>query len=286
MVMRRHPEKKYFLISVELANEVGALSEVLRVLAIRELNILEGYSCVKRKEREAVWSCVVETKNPRMDTNFLRELLEGSDYVEKVEIEESHGGLIIDSLNFPVIWGGGERCVVLSSGFINQSFEEAMVRFGEIASGFIYEIGTNYGSSVWASAFGAAHEDIEASLREATKLLSASGVARAEVIDFNRDVPSVTFSLLDSFECAKAESKVPHSHFVRGILCGAVSAAFKQNLKSVESECIALGDKRCLVVVSPLTSASSESIGSGRSDQEGASDSALAIPTHSFKLNR
>jgi len=249
MAVRRDKRKRFFLVSVLLSNEPGALSQASKVLAIRDLNILEGYSCTVNHERQGVWSFIAESNSTRMDAKFIGDLLRESPLVEGVEIEESHNGLVIDTLNFPVIWGDGARAVVLNANFMRQAFELAEGVAGEAATQFIYQLGVSYGRARWNAVFADAIGTLEENIREATKLLSATGMARGELVSFVLEPPSVEISMQDCFEVVGEDPARASCNFTAGTIAGAASEAFKEELRGEEVECVSKGDNRCLVVV-------------------------------------
>ena len=250
MVAKRDPTKRYFIVSMKISNDVGSLSQIARVLAVRDLNILEGYTCSTNEKTMAVWSFIAEPLNPRMDKKFLLELLKEEGYVREVQVEESEDGLVIDSLNFPVVWGSGDRAILLGAEFIRKTFEAAVTRFGEKGREVVYDLGLNYGKERFNALFaGAPSLDIRKALNSAAKLVGATGMGRARMVTFDPLQHLVRVEVLECFECQGRKSDHGCSDFVRGIIAGAVSAAFQKDLLSRENRCIGKGDPACMIEV-------------------------------------
>ena len=62
MVFHYDPKKKVFLVSLHLENEPGALGNLADLLAVRGMNILEGFFGGMSSEPKATVSFFVETE--------------------------------------------------------------------------------------------------------------------------------------------------------------------------------------------------------------------------------
>ena len=82
---------------------------------------------------------------------------------------------------------------------------------------------------------------------------SGSGWGSVKIIDFDPKTRRAIVLLENSpFASAlKIKSKLPVDIFFRGVLAGAFSAFFKDDIDCVETECSALGGARCKFVLKP-----------------------------------
>ncbi len=252
MVVRRDPGKRYFLLSILLTDEPGALTHVSRALAIRGLNILESYSCSTEKENQAVWSLIAETYDKRMDADFLIQLLKESNFVEKVEVKESKNGLIIDSLNFPILIGSGSRAIVIHADYMARALAAISERFGEEGSRMIFEMGMSCGMDRIGFLFKDSQEEPRAVIDQSLELLSATGWGRGSIVHYNPSGPALSIAVQSNFECTGVSSQKPTSNFLRGVFQGAVGAILGEGFECRETQCVAKGDKQCLFEISRL----------------------------------
>jgi predicted hydrocarbon binding protein len=253
MVVRRSPEKRYFLVSLKLSEEPGSLSQVSKTLAVRDLNVLEGYTCPVSKSGNAVWSFIVESKNPRMDTKFLKELLGNTGFVDEMEIKESDHGLIIDSVNFPVKVGEDTRAIIFVADYVSKAFKAVSDRFGADGAEVIYQMGFVVGQERQGLLFPEPVEDPRKLLEASLELAAATGMGRASLKEYNTLMPMFKISLEDSFECLGRSSDRPVSNFMRGLFGGTLAAVFEGDFHCREVHCIARGDKNCFFEVTRST---------------------------------
>jgi len=83
----------------------------------------------------------------------------------------------------------------------------------------------------------------------------ASGWGQIEVIDFNADSKRALVVLESSpFASAlRGKATLPVDIFFKGMLAGAFSVLFKEDIDCVETECVALNNERCKFVLKPQT---------------------------------
>ena len=250
MVLRYSPKKKYFLISMKLAEQVGVLADLSKLLAVRGMTILEGHIHVANPSYGYV-TLLAEASDPATDADLLRQVLKGSMFLQSLTVIESKGGLIIDSVNFPLIGAMDKRAVLMPAETMKDLFNLAEVKWGNEAEDLVYRLGVEYGNGIWTEISGALKKDKE-SLQEFLEFYSAIGMARATVERFKLNVPSVQVSVEKLFECEGVAAKTPRSIFFRGVLSGSGSSFFGREMVAKETDCIATGDKKCKFEVVPV----------------------------------
>lgn len=249
MVMRHNPKKKYFLISARLKEQVGALADITKILAIRGIDILEGQNYVT----EGGLACVTlftETANAKTDANFLEQMLKGSTFLDSVEVLESHRGMIIDSLNFPLVTDYGERSILFSAESARETFQAAKGQYGRNATDLIYSLGYSHGKSVWSKLFAGLEKDKE-SVQESLAFFSAVGMGRVTLVRYKADANLLTVAVDGCFECEGLQAESPVSAFFVGVLAGSFTALFGRGMVANETKCIAMGAKKCEFEIGP-----------------------------------
>jgi predicted hydrocarbon binding protein/predicted amino acid-binding ACT domain protein len=249
MVMRYGPKKKYFLISAKLKEQVGALADFTKILAIRGVDVLDGRIHVSEVP-EGYFTLFVEASNPRVDAGFLKQMLNNSSFIESLTVTESRSGMIVDSVDFPLVSGDGRRSIVLTADSARDLFSRAIDVWGKNAEDMVYQLGVDYGADAWSGRIGGLVSDGE-SLQEYLRLYAAIGMGMVFVERFKQDVPSIEVSVERLFECEGVESPSPRSVFFRGVLAGIASLLFGREMVAREVACVATGAKRCRFEISP-----------------------------------
>ena len=249
MVMRHGLKKKYFLISAKLKEQVGALADLTKILAIRGIDVLEGRIHVSGA-REGYVTLFLEAANPRVDVDFLKQMLSNSSFVESLTVTESRNGMIVDSVDFPLVTGDSRRSIVVTADSAQDFFSRAIDRWGKNAEDMVYQLGVDYGADAWSGTTVGSVSDGE-SLQEYLQLYAAIGMGMVFVEKFRQGVPSIEVSVERLFECEGIESSSPRSVFFRGVLAGTASLLFGREMVAREVACAAAGAKRCRFEISP-----------------------------------
>jgi len=250
MVLRHVPKKKFFIISAKLTEQVGVLADLSKLLAVRGMTILEGHIHVPNPSYGYV-TLLAEATDPATDADLLRQVLKGSIFLQSLTVIESKGGMIIDSVNFPLVGAMDRRAVLMSAESMRDLFDLVAAKWGKEAEDLIYGLGVGYGNGFWAELSGALGKDKD-SMQEYLEFFSAIGMARATVERFKSNVPSLEVSVERLFECEGVTSKAPKSVFFRGVLAGSSSSLFGREMTARETDCIATGDKKCKFDVIPM----------------------------------
>ncbi|MDV3244087.1 MAG: hypothetical protein LYZ66_02780 [Nitrososphaerales archaeon] len=242
------PWKKFFQMVVELKNVPGALSSVLGVLQNLNLNVLGSFSSVTPYAGTGVWSAFVE--DSRHTASELKEKVSSSRYVLDSIVVESKEGFLVDSVHFPLSWNTGDRAVMMRAKYLGRMLDKMREKFGTGGEVIIYEEGFVNGKESladFAARVGAGF--MRSNLRDVLKMYQALGWFKLEGVDQSERDRTVTMRTSGSFECEGRKSTKPYSHFVRGQLCGALTAILGEEMECEEVKCIAMGDQRCEFVL-------------------------------------
>jgi predicted hydrocarbon binding protein len=251
MVFHYEPKKKVFLVSLHLENEPGALGNIANLLAVRGINILEGFFGGMASEPKATLSFFVETTNQRMDESWLKDFIESSVLVSDVEVRPGVDGFVADSLNFPLIWNTGDRALLMRTASLRTMFATIMAADREEGKRAIYDQGFSYARATYDSLFSIYRPKGKEGLAEILKTYSATGWGRLELLSLDPGSKRAKLKLEEGFECTDMKTGEPESNFIRGHLAGVLSTFFRSRVKAVETKCISKGDPCCEYEVSP-----------------------------------
>jgi uncharacterized protein len=250
MVFRYDPKKRYFLVSLSLKNEPGALGNVANLLGVRGLNILEGFFG-GISSGEGNLSFFLETTNQRMDAAWLKDFLENSVDVSEVEVRSGVEGFLADSANFPVTWNNGDRAVLMRVEGLRVMLDSIMAAEPETGEKVIYTQGFNYGRAAWDNLFQIHRPQTKEGVAEMLNIYFATGWGRPELVEFNPGQMKAKVRMGAAFECDGRSTGRPEGHFLSGHLAGFLSAYFGTELGAVERHCVSKGDSHCEFEISP-----------------------------------
>ena len=251
MIFHYDPKKKVYLVSLHLENEPGAFGNLANKLAVRGMNILEGFFGGMSYEPKATVSFFVETANPRMDEDWLKEFIESSEFASDVEVRPGIDGFVADSVNFPLTWNTGDRALLIQTVSLRKMLEAVLAADREEGGQAIYNQGFNLGQATYERLFSTHRPKNRAGLAEMLKIYSATGWGRLELPGLDTEHKRAKLKLEEGFECTDVHSGKPASNFIRGHLAGVLSTYFGSEVKAVETRCISKGDPHCEFEVSP-----------------------------------
>lgn len=238
------PAKRYFHVVIELENVSGALKAVLDVVHGLNLNVLGSFSSVDTAAKVGVWSGFIE--DGIQTGPDLKRKLSASPYVHDIMVVESDKGFLVDGVHFPVAFNTGERAVMMEARALKNMLESVTEQFGSGGNVILYQEGRSYGGDVGSKYLARLGGDfITSNMGEALKLYQALGWFRVSKVAEGAGQGPLVIQAEENFECMGAQSKVPHSHFVRGHLEGVVSTWKGAPMECKETSCIAKGDKCC-----------------------------------------
>jgi len=245
MVFHFEPKRKVYLVSMHLENRPGALGNLADILAVRGMNILEGFFGGMSHQDKATLSFFLETTNQRMDEAWLKDYIESSVYASDVEVKPQVEGLIVDSVNFPLTWNTGDRAVMMRIEGVREMIDTILGTQAESGASAVYDLGYNYGKEAWVNLVSTVQPKNKAILSEMLKIYSATGWGRPELVELDMGGNRAKVRLHDCFECASPQEGARSSNFVRGHIGGAFSAIFGSEVRASEPKCIGRGDGVC-----------------------------------------
>ncbi|MEM2929830.1 MAG: V4R domain-containing protein [Thermoproteota archaeon] len=246
-------DRKVYFVSLNLANESGALASFLNILKKYDLNLIGILSeSISRKEEVEI-SMFLETP-VEMERKELEKIIreeidrEKIDVVKEVKIFGHSEGFDADVYHFPLTVGN-MRAVIFPlpvlEGFIirlKNSFDPLVVQTILWYQG--REIGERIMESYRESGLGA--HAVEMLKVRALSL----GWTRMKILQLDREGRKAVVRLFDNWECSMfKDSNVPRSHFLRGILAGFFSSLFGVEVEATEVTCTAKGDPYCEFVL-------------------------------------
>lgn len=247
LVYEREKGQKLFLVGVTLSHKVGALADVSSRLGRGKLSLLSGFIGTPDEDGYGRFSFYAVATEGKPSSSEVRRMLEGSEFVKSVEVEEAHRGMLVDSLNFPLRWNSGDRAIVIRTSFFSVMEESMRALLASGAEIILYQMGFNHGRPSWASLLRDLTVEDRRDLEEMLSIYMAVGWGRPEVESFDKGSKKATFKVWDNFE-AEVKIKI-HStgcQFFRGHMAGLFSVLFDvDEAKLKETQCISKGAKAC-----------------------------------------
>ncbi len=244
------PKRKLYLVSVMMDNKPGTFGNLANLLAVRGMNMLDGYFGARADEEKAVVGFFLESKNPKVDEKWLKEFIETSIGVSDVEVKGSVEGFLSDSLAFPLVWNTGDRAVLMRVDHVKFIFDAARKAMGASGDETIYQQGFLYGKAAWENLIATFRPKTKEGVAEILQIYNAVGWGRLTLHDLDLVGMKANVRMTDGFECASASTGKPSSHFIRGHIAGAMSAYFRVDVRAVETKCVSASDQYCEFEVS------------------------------------
>jgi predicted hydrocarbon binding protein len=244
------PGKKVFLVSIEFKNAPGSLPGITSTLSKAGVKTLSGFTAIRGGGEEATWGFFAEAEMDLRAQN-LKRLLDETSGVTKTKVIEGTGGLVVDTIHFPLKLNTGETMVLMRKEVFSDMFRRLGEMFGTGGESIVFEEGEATGENdgrKLVEIFGA--DGAMANTPELSMLYLTLGWGRPELVRFNPAPFSATIRLFDSFECSGQKSTKPNSQFIRGHMTGLINVLFGKRVKTVETKCRALGDECCEFVLS------------------------------------
>ena len=251
MVYSFDPKQKHFLVSLHLENKPGALGNLANLLAIRGINILEGFFGGMSYGEKATVSFFLESTNQQMDEGWLKDFLATSVFVSDVEVKSSVEGFLTDSLNFPITWNNGDRAVLMRVEGLRVMLDAVKASNPGVGEEAIYQQGFSYGRFAWENLMGVHYPKTREGLAEMLKIYVATGWGRIELLDVNQSHNRARVRMDEAFESTGLNTGKAECYFIAGHLAGALSGYFKTEVKAVETKCQSRGDSHCEFQISP-----------------------------------
>jgi predicted hydrocarbon binding protein len=245
------PSNNLFQISATLKDDPSSVSNILQFLSpLGKIKRVE----VERPDAGGAYDIVMyfEAVNASVSKQDVRDAIASSPFVVSSAIEQSHNGLLLNLLQFPIRLTSGFRAFVINQEVLNGMLSSIRKKFGSGGDVIIYDEGLALGEEQGKTLVKliGRNQTIE-SATDLVKLYQSVGLGRPVDFELNASLSRVGLSLYDSLECQGQRSKVPYSQFIRGHVCGLAAALFGKQMKCAEVRCIATGDAYCRFVASP-----------------------------------
>jgi predicted hydrocarbon binding protein len=245
------PGKNLFQVFAIAKDQPSAISSILQY--VEPLAVVLRLEVDRIPKREGIQVALyVESKNLSTLKFDIARAINSSPLVLSCLVQESHNGLLLDTIQFPILQSSGVRAIVISQEVFNGIFTAVRKKFGSGGDVIIYDEGLAYGENqgkVLLSFFG--RDKVMESLPELVKLYQSVGIGRPLASKFDLNKPSGMIRLYDSLECEGQTSKAPYSQFIRGHICGIANIMYGRQMKCREIACMARGDKYCEFQLDP-----------------------------------
>jgi len=240
-----NPDKNVFLISVDFKNTPGVLANITSALSNAHVKTLSGFMSIDESGENAAWGFFAEAESDLHGAKLKQVLGQVSGVTASVVLEGT-GGLVVDSLHFPLKLNSGETMILMRKEVFGDMFKRLGEMFGSGGEAIVFEEGEATGENdakKLVEIFGA--EGALQNVPELSKLYLSFGWGRPEIVRLNLAPFGATIRLFDCFECSGQSSTKPNSQFVRGHMTGLINVIFGTRVKCVETKCLALGDECC-----------------------------------------
>jgi len=193
---------------------------------------------------------VISPEKIKAELSSVKDVVDVKVFAPEVE------GFLVDVFSHP-IQVAGLRAVIFRKPVYEGLLRNLRERFSSGGEAFLYYIGFE------AAREGCkAHKEIARQLRivdplEVLKQISINffkcvGFGTIEVIEYKPKPLQLTMRVHDSFECELGlGSGKPYSHFIRGLIAGAVTELFEIPVTVTETKCLATGHPYCEFIIKP-----------------------------------
>ena len=246
------PGKTLFQIGIVLKDNPSALSNILEFLEPL-VNVIRIELDRNAREGNNHVILYVESKKTSTTRSEIERAIYSSPSALTYKVQESHDGLLIDTMQFPIMATTGVRAIVISQDIFNGILAKIRQKFGSGGDVIIYEQGLAYGENQGAALFSffGKTKALE-SIQELIKLYQSVGIGRPTISKFSLENPAATIKMYDSLECQGRKTSVPYSQFIRGHICGLATVLYGRPMKVRETKCIASGDDHCEFQIEPV----------------------------------
>ena len=244
--------RKYVEFSIELANTVGALTQVASILSKHNVNIQTGYHDAEQ------WSFFADITEIDITLEGIVKEISSLAVVTRVILgkEVSGGGVIPDTLHQQLVWGPF-RFLIVRADFMNAIFQRVRGIFGadgKAGKVVIHGMGAAAGQDAYRRACELGTDFPKTHVEDILATYMAQGVGEFRLLTLNMDNATASVQVNNSFECTPFKGKnSTQSDFIRGYLAGFFSEIFGERVDATESLCVARGSDRCLYEIASTT---------------------------------
>jgi len=211
------------------------------------------YSQPKPTEKEAKGLVYLDFTEAASTPENVLEEFKKLDIMGHIELlKPTKSGILADTYFFPLVLGD-ERVVIFRKSLYEGFIVGIKKQFGTAGEALLYYTGFDVGQRAYYYYRAIAQTT---DLRELETLASAIGSTMGwttvETVDFSMKQRTARIRLYDNFECELGKgSKIPYSHFMRGLIAGFFAGLFEKGVLVKEKKCIAKGDPHCEFEIRP-----------------------------------
>jgi len=248
-----NPGKNVFLISVDFKNTPGVLAAITSSLSAVGVKTLSGFTAMSGSGDDATWGFFADADTD-LTIEKLKQMLGSTPGVTKSVVIQGNGGLVVDTIHFPLKLNSGETMILMRKEIFSNMFKRLGEMFGSGGEAIVFEEGEASGESDakrLVEIFGP--EGALQNVPDLSMLYLTLGWGRPELVSLDLAPFSATMRVYDSFECSGQTSSKPTSQFIRGHMTALINVIFGKRVKCTETKCRALGDPYCEFVLSEGT---------------------------------
>ena len=255
---RWNPGRHHAQIVLRVKDVIGSMAEVNRITTDLGLNFKQVVGHSAGSKGYAVLNAFVEFSDPALTEEKIVAELMKSPYVLRARAAKGREGGVVDTLTFPVKWGG-RRVVLLHQEGLADLFQDVQSSFGSGGDVILFKGGLVYGKR-FMEYLGrtVGREVLVRNAEYATQLLAASGIGVPEYVGTSRGPGAMTLRLHRCFECEGKRSVKPMCSFIRGALVGGTEAISGIEFDCVETACAAMGKEYCEFELTPKNTAEAQ----------------------------
>jgi predicted hydrocarbon binding protein len=228
----------------------GELVRVAQPFARHAVNILSGFHNTNTSQ----WTFFTDfTESDTTPAEIVRELEELAQPC-KVAFKDAANGVLIDSLNFPLMWGR-HRVMIIRAEIMSATISCLWELFGKdspVAAVILHHMG-EAGGRVTAALAQEMGSEVSECIPSILDLYSSAGWGVLNALNVDTTQGTVEVRAIDNFECLahRGEGGVGYSHFLRGHLAGLFSELFSKRVEAVETNCIVQAAPHCTFNIAP-----------------------------------
>jgi predicted hydrocarbon binding protein len=227
----------------------GELVKVAQPFARHKVNILSGFHNTNE------WTFFTDfTESDTTPAEVVKEL-ERLAQPCKVAFKDNADGILIDSLNFPLMWGD-HRVIIVRAETMSATISRLWELFGKdspVAAVILHYMGEAGGRETARLTKEMNGGEVSKCLTPMLDLYSSAGWGQLNALNVDATRATAEVKAVDNFECSahRGEGGVGYSHFLRGHLAGVFSQLFSKRVAAVETNCIVQGAPHCLFNIAP-----------------------------------
>lgn len=193
----------------------------------------------------AVLNAFVELGAHSTTAEKLAAALRESPYVLEAEAAEGREYGVLDTLAFPITWGG-KRLIFMNQRAIAGVFEGIRKTFGSGGDVILYQAGVVYGREFQEGMIKTVgKEPVLRNPGYSINLMAAAGWGIPEVLQVDPASTAGVVRVRECFECAGTKSNKAICSFIRGVVVGSTETLLGGTAEADETSCIARGDPHC-----------------------------------------